>query len=59
MAGAAHMMKAAAPTPAQSAACFAQWLLTELAALYPDFTPPDPKAWANVGWSGDEHFVGC
>jgi len=53
------MMKAAAPTPAQSAACFAQWLLTELAALYPDFTPPDPKAWANVGWSGDEHFVGC
>lgn len=43
----------------QGAARFTQWLLTELAALYPDFTPPEPEAWANVGWSGDEHFVGC
>ncbi|WP_026929798.1 SGNH/GDSL hydrolase family protein [Glycomyces tenuis] len=43
----------------QGAARFTQWLLGEFAELYPDFTPPEPEEWANVGWSGDEHFVGC
>lgn len=43
----------------QGAARFTQWMLDELAALYPDFAPPEPEEWANVGWSGDEHFVGC
>ncbi|MCD0443056.1 SGNH/GDSL hydrolase family protein [Glycomyces sp. A-F 0318] len=43
----------------QGAARFTQWLLTGFAELYPDFTPPEPQEWANVGWSGDEHFTGC
>lgn len=43
----------------QGAARFAQWMLTELSELYPDFTPPDPEEWANTGWSGDDHFKGC
>ncbi|WP_133884359.1 SGNH/GDSL hydrolase family protein [Glycomyces sp. NRRL B-16210] len=43
----------------QGAARFTQWMLTELSELYPDFTPPDPKEWANTGWSGNDHFKGC
>jgi len=43
----------------QGAARFTNWLLTELAKLYPGFTPAEPKAWANTGWSADKHFQGC
>ncbi|WP_460399249.1 SGNH/GDSL hydrolase family protein [Actinophytocola sediminis] len=43
----------------QGAARFANWLLTELATLFPDFTPAQPRAWANTGWSADDHFTGC
>ncbi len=43
----------------QGAARFTSWLLTELTALHPDFTPPAPEEWANTGWSADEHFQGC
>ncbi|WP_434445423.1 SGNH/GDSL hydrolase family protein [Lentzea sp. E54] len=43
----------------QGAARFTSWLLTELAKLYPGFTPADPQSWANTGWSADKHFKGC
>ena len=43
----------------QGAARFTNWLLTELAKLYPGFTPAPAKAWANTGWSADDHFKGC
>ncbi|MFG1927314.1 SGNH/GDSL hydrolase family protein [Cryptosporangium sp. NPDC048952] len=43
----------------QGAARFANWLLGELAKLYPDFTPAEPDTWANTGWANDKHFVGC
>ena len=43
----------------QGAAHWTNWLLDELADVYPDFTPPDPQAWANTGWSDDAAFVGC
>ena len=43
----------------QGAARFTVWLLDELAALNPGFTPPAPEAWANLGWADDENFRGC
>lgn len=43
----------------QGAARFTAWLLTELAELFPGFDPPDPRSWANTGWSGDRRFKGC
>jgi hypothetical protein len=42
----------------QGAARFTTWLLGALAKLFP-FTPANPKAWANTGWSADKHFTGC
>ncbi|MCO5971926.1 SGNH/GDSL hydrolase family protein [Actinoallomurus soli] len=43
----------------QGAARFTGWLLTELAKLFPGFTPPAPQSWANTGWSGNARFHGC
>ncbi|CNG73830.1 Uncharacterised protein [Mycobacterium tuberculosis] len=43
----------------QGAARFTAWLLTELAKLFPGFTPPAPKAWANTGWSANRNYKGC
>lgn len=43
----------------QGAARFTGWLLTGLARLFPGFTPPDPRSWANTGWSADARFHGC
>ncbi|MEV4315653.1 SGNH/GDSL hydrolase family protein [Actinocrispum sp. NPDC049592] len=43
----------------QGAARFTNWLLTELTRQYPGFTPAAPQAWANAGWSADNHFKGC
>lgn len=43
----------------QGAARFANWLLKELAKLYPGFTPAPPQSWANTGWSADKRFKGC
>ena len=43
----------------QGAARFTTWLITELAKLFPGFTPPAPQSWANTGWSADKHFQGC
>ena len=43
----------------QGAGRFTNWLLAELAKLFPDFTPATAQAWANTGWSADNHFKGC
>jgi lysophospholipase L1-like esterase len=43
----------------QGAARFTDWLLHELATLYPGFTPATARRWANTGWSADVHFTGC
>jgi hypothetical protein len=43
----------------QGAARFTRWLLAELAQLHGGFTPADAGAWANTGWSADDHFRGC
>jgi hypothetical protein len=43
----------------QGAARFTGWLLAELAKRFPGFTPAPPQAWANTGWSADNHFKGC
>lgn len=43
----------------QGAARFTHWLLAELARLFPGFTPAAAQAWANTGWSADNHFKGC
>ncbi|WP_199044303.1 SGNH/GDSL hydrolase family protein [Glycomyces salinus] len=43
----------------QGAARFTDWLLGELSGLYPEFEPAPAEDWADDGWSGDEHFVGC
>jgi hypothetical protein len=43
----------------QGAARFSNWLLARLAKLFPGFAPAAPRAWANTGWSADEHFKGC
>jgi hypothetical protein len=43
----------------QGAARFTSWLLTNLAKMLPEFTPPAPATWANTGWSTDKHFQGC
>jgi hypothetical protein len=43
----------------QGAARFTDWLLHELATLYPGFTPATARRWANTGWSADIHFRGC
>ncbi|MEV4641823.1 SGNH/GDSL hydrolase family protein [Actinoplanes sp. NPDC049548] len=43
----------------QGAARFTKWLLDALAKRFPGFTPPDPQAWANTGWSADKRFKGC
>jgi hypothetical protein len=43
----------------QGAARFANWLLTQLATLFPGFTPAAPQSWANAGWSADARFKGC
>lgn len=43
----------------QGAARFTNWLLTELAKLFPGFTPASAQSWANTGWSADNHFKGC
>jgi hypothetical protein len=43
----------------QGAARFTNWLLTELAKLFPGFTPASAQTWANTGWSADRHFKGC
>jgi len=43
----------------QGAARFTVWLLRELARMFPGFTPADPHAWANTGWSASKRFVGC
>jgi hypothetical protein len=46
------------PCP-QGAARFANWLLGQLAKLYPGFTPARAQNWANTGWSGSSRFKGC
>ncbi|MFI6934896.1 SGNH/GDSL hydrolase family protein [Streptomyces sp. NPDC050287] len=43
----------------QGAARFTDWLLAQLAKQFPGFTPPNAQAWANTGWSADQHFKGC
>ncbi len=43
----------------QGAARWTVWLLDELAAQYPDFTPPAPREWAAAAWADGEEFVGC
>ena len=43
----------------QGAARFANWLLGQLAKLFPGFTPAAEQSWANTGWSADDHFRGC
>jgi lysophospholipase L1-like esterase len=43
----------------QGAARFTDWLLHELAKLFPGFTPATARRWANTGWSADVHFKGC
>jgi hypothetical protein len=43
----------------QGAARFTDWLLGELAKLYPGFTPAAPQSWTDTGWSADARFVGC
>ncbi|MBA8923495.1 hypothetical protein BC739_000692 [Kutzneria viridogrisea] len=43
----------------QGAARFTNWLLAELAKLFPGFTPAAAQSWANTGWSSDNHFKGC
>lgn len=43
----------------QGAALFTHWLLGELAARYPEFSPAAPQEWANTGWSADPRFKGC
>ena len=43
----------------QGAARFTNWLLTELAKVFPGFTPASAQTWANTGWSADKHFQGC
>ncbi|WP_237047730.1 SGNH/GDSL hydrolase family protein [Lentzea guizhouensis] len=43
----------------QGAARFTAWLVDELAEQPGGFTPAEPSAWANAGWSADKHFQGC
>ena len=43
----------------QGAARFTNWLLAELAKLFPGFTPAAPRSWVNTGWSSNAHFKGC
>ncbi|WP_017591463.1 SGNH/GDSL hydrolase family protein [Nocardiopsis potens] len=43
----------------QGAARFTDWLLGELAGLYPGFPVPEPEAWAGGDWAEDEHFAAC
>nr|CTQ95461.1 putative secreted protein [Kibdelosporangium sp. MJ126-NF4] len=43
----------------QGAARFTQWLLTELAKLFPSYSPAAAQTWANTGWTADKHFKGC
>jgi len=43
----------------QGAARFTNWLLAELAKIFPGFTPAAPRSWANTGWSANAHFKGC
>jgi hypothetical protein len=43
----------------QGAARFTNWLLGALAKLFPGFTPANPSAWANTGWSASKQFIGC
>jgi len=43
----------------QGAARFTYWLLGSLARLFPGFTPANPRAWANTGWSASKQFIGC
>ncbi|WP_242582061.1 SGNH/GDSL hydrolase family protein [Amycolatopsis sp. 195334CR] len=43
----------------QGAARFTAWLLGELAARFPGFTPAAPESWANAGWAGGPAFRDC
>ncbi|WP_252438415.1 SGNH/GDSL hydrolase family protein [Pseudonocardia humida] len=43
----------------QGAARFTSWLLGELAARFPGFTPAPATDWADAGWAADDHFAGC
>ncbi|RKS09283.1 GDSL-like lipase/acylhydrolase family protein [Nocardiopsis sp. Huas11] len=43
----------------QGAARFTDWLLDELAGLYPGFTPPAAETWAEGDWAADDHFSAC
>lgn len=44
----------------QGAARFTNWLLGQLAKLYPGFTPAAPQSWANTGWADNpQRFQGC
>ncbi|QFU92012.1 SGNH/GDSL hydrolase family protein [Amycolatopsis sp. YIM 10] len=43
----------------QGAARFAAWLMGELAARFPGFTPAAPESWANSGWAGGPAFRDC
>jgi hypothetical protein len=43
----------------QGAARFTSWLLGALSERFHGFTPADPQAWANTGWSADKRFLGC
>jgi hypothetical protein len=43
----------------QGAARFTNWLLTELAKMYPSFTPAAAQDWANSDWAADKHFKDC
>lgn len=43
----------------QGAARFSTWLLDQLQAAYPAFTPAEPADWANTGWADDAQFIGC
>ena len=43
----------------QGAARFTNWFMDEMHRLYPTYTPPAAKDWANTGWSADKAFIGC
>ncbi|WP_306368696.1 SGNH/GDSL hydrolase family protein [Nocardiopsis sp. CC223A] len=43
----------------QGAARFTDWLLDELAGLYPGFAPPRAQDWAEGDWAADDHFAAC
>ncbi len=43
----------------QGAARFTSWFLEEMARQHTGFAAPAANEWANTGWAGDKHFIGC